>query len=91
MRNKKLVGIAIVTLLTTLTLLVTIAAADQSSGTWSMNAEKSKYSPGPHLGVLLGQSPDTATPVSHSERNISNSICCEVARREEVEACASSA
>jgi hypothetical protein len=47
MRNKKLVGFAIVTLLTTLTLFVAIAGADQSSGTWSMNAEKSKYSPGP--------------------------------------------
>ena len=34
-------------LLTALTLLVANVAADQLSGTWKMNAEKSKYSPGP--------------------------------------------
>lgn len=34
-------------LLTTLTLFVATAGADQLSGTWSMNAEKSMYSPGP--------------------------------------------
>jgi len=47
MRNKRLVGFAIVMLLTVLTLFVATAAADQASGTWKMNAEKSKYSPGP--------------------------------------------
>ena len=31
----------------TLALAVTAAAADQHSGTWKMNPEKSKYSPGP--------------------------------------------
>jgi hypothetical protein len=34
-------------LLTALTLLVANVAAGQLSGTWKMNAEKSKYSPGP--------------------------------------------
>ena len=47
MRNKRLVGFAIVMLLTVLTLFVATAGADQFSGTWSMNAEKSTYSPGP--------------------------------------------
>ena len=47
MRNKRLVGFAIGMLLTALTLFVATAGADQSSGTWSMNTEKSKYSPGP--------------------------------------------
>ena len=47
MRNKRLVGFATVMLLTALTLFVATAGADQLSGTWSMNAEKSKYSPGP--------------------------------------------
>lgn len=47
MRNKRLVGFTIVMLLTVLTLFVATAAADQASGTWKMNAEKSKYSPGP--------------------------------------------
>jgi hypothetical protein len=47
MRNKRLVGFAMVTLLTALTLFVSTAGADQLSGTWNLNAEKSKYSPGP--------------------------------------------
>ena len=47
MRNKRLVGFAIVMLLTELTLFVATAGADQLSETWSMNAEKSMYSPGP--------------------------------------------
>jgi hypothetical protein len=47
MLSKKLVGFAIVVLLTTLTLFVATVRADQLSGTWGMNAEKSKYSPGP--------------------------------------------
>jgi hypothetical protein len=34
-------------LTTALTLFVTTTAADQLSGTWKMNPEKSKYSPGP--------------------------------------------
>ena len=61
MRHKRLVGFAIVMLLTTLTLFVTIAAADQSSGTWNMNAEKSKYSPGPP--------PKSLTVVVESDEN----------------------
>ena len=47
MQNKRLLGFAIAVLLAALTLLVATAAADQLSGTWKMNAEKSKYSPGP--------------------------------------------
>jgi len=46
-KNKKLVACAIAMLITALTLTVTTAAADQLSGTWKMNTEKSKYSPGP--------------------------------------------
>src|SRR5260370_5850504 len=34
-------------LLVVLALAVTAAAADQHSGTWKMNPDKSKYSPGP--------------------------------------------
>ena len=45
--HKRLFGCAIVTLVTALALFVATAAADQLSGTWKMNAEKSKYSPGP--------------------------------------------
>jgi hypothetical protein len=47
MRNKRLVGFAIVMPLTALTTFVATAGADQLSGTWNLNAEKSKYSPGP--------------------------------------------
>ncbi len=47
MQNKGLVGFAIAMLIAALTLFVATAAADQVSGTWKMNAEKSKYSPGP--------------------------------------------
>jgi len=36
-----------VMLVAALTLAVTAAAADQHSGTWKMNPDKSKYSPGP--------------------------------------------
>ena len=53
MRNKRLVGFAIAMLLTALTLFVARAGADQLSGTWSMNAEKSKYSPGPPPKSLM--------------------------------------
>jgi len=47
MKNKKLLSCALATLVGALTLFVATAAADQASGTWKMNAEKSKYSPGP--------------------------------------------
>jgi hypothetical protein len=47
MRNRRCVGFAIVMLLTALTLVVAAAGPDQLSGTWSMNTEKSMYSPGP--------------------------------------------
>ena len=46
-KNKKLLACSIAILITALTLTVTIAAADSLSGTWKMNPEKSKYSPGP--------------------------------------------
>jgi hypothetical protein len=61
MRNKRLVGFAIVMLLTALTLFVATAGADQLSGTWSMNAEKSMYSPGPP--------PKSLTVVIESDEN----------------------
>ena len=61
MSNKRLVGFAIVMLLTALTLFVATAGADQLSGTWSMNAEKSKYSPGPP--------PKSLTVVVESDEN----------------------
>jgi len=48
MRKKiRLLGYAMTMLATALTLIVATVVADQSSGTWKMNAEKSKYSPGP--------------------------------------------
>jgi hypothetical protein len=47
MKSKRLLVCALVMLVTALTLLVATAAADQLSGTWKMNPEKSKYSPGP--------------------------------------------
>ena len=53
MQNKRLLGFAIAMLLTALTLLVANVAADQLSGTWKMNAEKSKYSPGPPTKDLI--------------------------------------
>src|SRR5260370_6132057 len=61
MRNKRLVGFTIVMVLTVLTLFVATARADQLSGTWSMNAEKSKYSPGPP--------PKSVTVVVESDEN----------------------
>ena len=61
MRNKRLVGLEIVMLLTALTLFVATAGADQLSGTWSMNAEKSMYSPGPP--------PKSLTVVIESDEN----------------------
>lgn len=44
-----------------LVLVVTTAGADQLSGTWKMNAEKSKYSPGP--------APKDLTVVVESDEN----------------------
>jgi len=48
-------------LLIALTLVVAAAAADQLSGTWKMNPEKSKYSPGP--------APKDLTVVVESDEN----------------------
>jgi hypothetical protein len=48
-------------LVTALTLVVATGAADQLSGTWKMNAEKSKYSPGP--------APKSLTVVVESDEN----------------------
>ena len=61
MQNKRLVGFAIATLISVLTLFVATAEADQLSGTWNMNAEKSKYSPGPP--------PKSVTVVVESDEN----------------------
>jgi hypothetical protein len=47
LENKRLFGYAAAMLVTWVTLFVATAAADQLSGTWKMNPEKSKYSPGP--------------------------------------------
>jgi len=60
-KNKKLVACAIALLITALTLAVTTASADQLSGTWKMNSEKSKYSPGP--------APKDLTVVVESDEN----------------------
>jgi hypothetical protein len=48
-------------LITALALFVTTAAADQLSGTWKMNPERSKYSPGP--------APKDLTVVVESDEN----------------------
>ena len=61
MQNKRLLGFAIAMLLTALTLLVANVAADQLSGTWKVNSEKSKYSPGPP--------PQSLTVVVESDEN----------------------
>ena len=47
MRIKAFVLSAIVVLIVALSWNLAAAAADQHSGTWKMNPEKSKYSPGP--------------------------------------------
>jgi len=48
MRDKeRFLGFAMAMLAMALTLFVATVAADQSAGTWKMNTEKSKYSPGP--------------------------------------------
>jgi hypothetical protein len=59
--NKRLFGCAATMLVSALTLFVAAAAADQLSGTWKMNAEKSKYSPGP--------APKSLTVVVESDDN----------------------
>src|SRR4029077_5263847 len=60
-KNKRLIACAIAMLITALTLTVTTAAADQLSGTWKMNPEKSKYRPGP--------APKDLTVVVESDEN----------------------
>ncbi len=47
MRTNRFVVFTTVLLFATLALAVTAATADQHSGTWKMNPDKSKYSPGP--------------------------------------------
>ena len=47
MRTERFVLFLTALLVVGLALAVTPAAADQHSGTWKMNPEKSKYSPGP--------------------------------------------
>ena len=61
MRNFRFAGFAITILITALALFVTTTAADQLSGTWKINAEKSKYSPGPP--------PQSLTVVVESDEN----------------------
>jgi len=60
-KNKQLLACAIAIMITVLTLTVTSAAADQLSGKWKMNPEKSKYSPGP--------APKDLTVVVESDEN----------------------
>jgi hypothetical protein len=45
--------VIIVAELSCLTLFVATAGADQLSGTWSMNAEEPKYSPGPPKSLMV--------------------------------------
>lgn len=61
MRSERLVGFTIVMLLIALTLFVATAGADQLSGTWILNAEKSMHSPGP--------APKSLTVVIESNEN----------------------
>jgi hypothetical protein len=60
-KDKRLFAWAIAILMTALTVNVTIAAADQLSGTWKINSGKSKYSPGP--------APKDLTVVVESDEN----------------------
>ena len=60
-KTRKLLAFSIAILITALTLTVTTAAADSLSGTWKMNPEKSKYSPGP--------APKDLTVVVESDEN----------------------
>jgi hypothetical protein len=53
LRTKLRGPVIIVAELSCLTLFVATAGADQLSGTWSMNAEESKYSPGPPPKSLM--------------------------------------
>jgi hypothetical protein len=46
-KKERLLGCGMAMLATALTLFAVNVLADQSSGTWKMNTEKSKYSPGP--------------------------------------------
>src|SRR5215472_18696854 len=63
MRDKeRFLGFAMAMLAMALTLFVATVAADQSAGTWKMNAEKSKYSPGPppkNLTVVVESDSDS--------------------------------
>ncbi len=61
MRNIRFSGFAITLLLATLALFVATTSADQSSGTWKLNADKSKYSPGPP--------PKSLTVIVESDQN----------------------
>jgi hypothetical protein len=61
MRKKSLLGCSLAVLEIALTLFATNVAADQSSGTWKMNAAKSKYNPGP--------APQSLTLVIESDEN----------------------
>jgi hypothetical protein len=47
MQTKRFVAFTATLLLVALAVNVAVAADDQHSGTWKMNPEKSKYSPGP--------------------------------------------
>ena len=47
MRTLKVVTIVLAVLLAMLGVVVTVASADQHSGTWKLNVAKTKYSPGP--------------------------------------------
>ena len=64
-KKEKLLGCVMAMLAAALTLFVATALADQSSGTsgtWKMNAEKSKYSPGPppkNLTVVVESDSDS--------------------------------
>ncbi len=60
-KNKGLHACVTAMVITVLILTVTTATADQLSGTWKMNAEKSKYSPGP--------APKDLTVVVESDEN----------------------
>ena len=61
MRTNRFVVFTTALLLAALVLAVTAAAADQHSGTWKMNPDKSKYSPGP--------APKTSTAKIESDEN----------------------
>jgi hypothetical protein len=61
MRNIGFSWFRITMLIAALALFVATAAADQSSGTWKFNADKSKYSPGP--------APKSLTVVVESDEN----------------------